>query len=169
MKPKEKGRGRAPAGRRPIRVGLLGIGTVGSGTFAVLARNQEEIARRAGVSITMSWVADKDLERARRLAGASATVTASSPEPTSWIRPAPSGAPMPDLASTWNPRSPRSQATCTSPVRSVARASRGGRVRPKISSAAARPSHGTTRVTTSPRRKTQASVTIAPLGVSIAP
>ena len=50
---------------RAINVGLLGIGTVGGGTFAVLARNQEEIARRAGCAITMKMVADKDLERAR--------------------------------------------------------------------------------------------------------
>ena len=33
----------------PIQVGLLGIGTVGNGTFQVLARNQEEIRRRAAV------------------------------------------------------------------------------------------------------------------------
>ena len=32
----------------PISVGLLGIGTVGGGTWDVLARNQEEIRRRAG-------------------------------------------------------------------------------------------------------------------------
>jgi Homoserine dehydrogenase len=32
----------------PIKVGLLGFGTVGSGTFTVLRRNQEEIKRRAG-------------------------------------------------------------------------------------------------------------------------
>ena len=50
---------------KSINVGLLGIGTVGGGTFAVLARNQEEIARRAGRAITMKIVADKDLERAR--------------------------------------------------------------------------------------------------------
>ena len=60
---------------KSINVGLLGIGTVGSGTFAVLARNQEEIARRAGVAITMKMVADKDIERARRLVGSKAVVT----------------------------------------------------------------------------------------------
>ena len=62
--------------RKAVNVGLLGIGTVGGGTFAVLARNQEEIERRAGCAITMKMVADKDLERARRLAGKNAAVTA---------------------------------------------------------------------------------------------
>ena len=65
---------------KPINVGLLGIGTVGGGTFAVLARNQEEIARRAGCAITMKMVADKDLERARRLVGTKAVVTADANE-----------------------------------------------------------------------------------------
>ena len=61
---------------KPINVGLLGIGTVGGGTFEVLARNQEEITRRAGRGIRIVMVADKDIERARKLAGGSATVTA---------------------------------------------------------------------------------------------
>ena len=61
---------------KPINVGLLGIGTVGGGTFAVLARNQEEIARRAGAAITMKIVADKDLDRARGIVGERAIVTA---------------------------------------------------------------------------------------------
>ena len=61
---------------KPIRVGLLGIGTVGSGTFEVLARNQEEIMRRAGRGIVITMVADKDVKRARRLVGKAATVTA---------------------------------------------------------------------------------------------
>jgi homoserine dehydrogenase len=61
---------------RPINVGLLGIGTVGGGTFAVLRRNQEEITRRAGRAITLKVVADQDLERARRIVGAAAEVTA---------------------------------------------------------------------------------------------
>jgi len=60
---------------KPINVGLLGIGTVGSGTFEVLARNQEEITRRSGRGIVISMVADKDLKRARRLVAKSATVT----------------------------------------------------------------------------------------------
>ena len=49
---------------KPIRVGLLGIGTVGGGTFTVLARNQEEITRRAGRPIEITVVADKDRARA---------------------------------------------------------------------------------------------------------
>ena len=40
----------------PIQVGLLGIGTVGSGTFHVLARNQQEILRRAGRGIRIAMV-----------------------------------------------------------------------------------------------------------------
>ena len=61
---------------KPIHVGLLGIGTVGGGTFEVLARNQEEITRRAGRGIVIKMVADKDVERARKLVGNKATVTA---------------------------------------------------------------------------------------------
>ncbi len=65
---------------KPIHVGLLGIGTVGSGTFEVLARNQEEITRRAGRGIVITVVADKDVERARKLAGKTAKVTADAGE-----------------------------------------------------------------------------------------
>ena len=48
---------------KPINVGLLGIGTVGGGTFEVLLRNQEEITRRAGRGIRIAMVADKDVDR----------------------------------------------------------------------------------------------------------
>ena len=54
---------------KPIQVGLLGIGTVGSGTYQVLARNQEEIRRRAGRGIEIAMVADLDVERARSVVG----------------------------------------------------------------------------------------------------
>ncbi|MGH8806159.1 MAG: Gfo/Idh/MocA family oxidoreductase, partial [Polaromonas sp.] len=53
----------------PIRVGLLGIGTVGLGTFNVLQRNQEEIRRRAGRGIEITMVADLDMARARAAVG----------------------------------------------------------------------------------------------------
>ncbi|MEO6352619.1 MAG: homoserine dehydrogenase [Burkholderiaceae bacterium] len=52
---------------KPIKVGLLGIGTVGSGTFNVLERNQEVIMRRAGRAIEITMVADLNTERAREL------------------------------------------------------------------------------------------------------
>ena len=54
---------------KPIQVGLLGIGTVGSGTFKVLQRNQEEIRRRAGRGIEITMVADLDTERAAAIVG----------------------------------------------------------------------------------------------------
>ena len=46
---------------KPISIGLLGIGTVGGGTFSVLGRNHAEIVRRAGRDLVISVVADKDL------------------------------------------------------------------------------------------------------------
>ncbi|WP_311221664.1 MULTISPECIES: homoserine dehydrogenase [unclassified Acidovorax] len=55
---------------KPIQVGLLGIGTVGSGVFNVLQRNQEEIRRRAGRGIEITMVADLDVDRARAAVGA---------------------------------------------------------------------------------------------------
>ena len=54
---------------KPIQVGLLGIGTVGSGTFNVLKRNQEEIQRRAGRGIEITMVADLDVARAQSIVG----------------------------------------------------------------------------------------------------
>ncbi|MGO4328679.1 homoserine dehydrogenase [Cupriavidus sp. 2TAF22] len=60
----------------PIKVGLLGIGTVGSGTFNVLQRNQEEIRRRAGRGIEIAMVADLNTERARELTGGQVEVVA---------------------------------------------------------------------------------------------
>ena len=59
---------------KPIQVGLLGIGTVGSGTFKVLQRNQEEIQRRAGRAIRITVVADLDVARARGIVGDAAQV-----------------------------------------------------------------------------------------------
>jgi len=60
---------------KPINVGLLGIGTVGGGTFTVLRRNEAEITRRAGRAIRISVVADKDTALAKRIAGDSVRIT----------------------------------------------------------------------------------------------
>ncbi len=59
---------------KPIQVGLLGIGTVGSGTFNVLRRNQHEIQRRAGRGIEITMVADLDVARAQSIVGPGVTV-----------------------------------------------------------------------------------------------
>jgi homoserine dehydrogenase len=60
---------------KPINVGLLGIGTVGGGTFTVLSRNEAEITRRAGRPIRVVQVADKNLELARQVTGGKVAVT----------------------------------------------------------------------------------------------
>jgi homoserine dehydrogenase len=60
---------------KPINVGLLGIGTVGGGTFTVLQRNAEEITRRAGRPIRITVVADKNLELAKQVTGGKCRVT----------------------------------------------------------------------------------------------
>jgi homoserine dehydrogenase len=65
---------------KPIQVGLLGLGTVGSGTFNVLQRNQEEIRRRAGRSIQITMVAARNVERARGIVGDAAKVVADARE-----------------------------------------------------------------------------------------
>jgi len=54
---------------KPIKVGLLGLGTVGAGTFKVLQRNQQEITRRAGRGIEISMIAVRNIEKARAVVG----------------------------------------------------------------------------------------------------
>ncbi|MDR3100533.1 MAG: homoserine dehydrogenase [Paraburkholderia sp.] len=56
----------------PIKVGLLGFGTVGSGTFTVLRRNQEEIKRRAGRGIEVARIAVRNPAKATAALGAEA-------------------------------------------------------------------------------------------------
>ena len=60
---------------KPINVGLLGIGTVGGGTFTVLSRNEAEITRRAGRPIRIVQVADKNLELAKLATGGQVALT----------------------------------------------------------------------------------------------
>ncbi|AYM77701.1 homoserine dehydrogenase [Janthinobacterium agaricidamnosum] len=52
---------------KSIKIGLLGLGNVGYGTFSVLKRNQEEIKRRAGRGIDVVAVAVRDVARAEAL------------------------------------------------------------------------------------------------------
>ena len=49
---------------KPVKVGLLGLGTVGGGTFNVLNRNAEEITRRAGRGIIVSHAAAREYDPA---------------------------------------------------------------------------------------------------------
>ncbi len=55
----------AQTSMKPLQVGLLGMGTVGAGTWTVLRRNEEEITRRAGRPIRISMIATRSLDRAR--------------------------------------------------------------------------------------------------------
>lgn len=50
---------------KPVKVGVLGLGTVGGGTVNVLKRNAAEIARRAGRDIIITRASAKDLDKAR--------------------------------------------------------------------------------------------------------
>lgn len=60
---------------KAINAGLLGIGTVGGGTFEVLHRNSEEITRRAGRPIRILTVADRNLEHAGKIVRERARIT----------------------------------------------------------------------------------------------
>jgi len=60
---------------KPINVGLLGIGTVGGGTYTVLTRNEAEITRRAGRPIRITVVAEKNLALARQVTASKVRIT----------------------------------------------------------------------------------------------
>ncbi|MEP7181062.1 MAG: homoserine dehydrogenase [Betaproteobacteria bacterium] len=59
---------------KPLQVGLLGLGTVGMGLWTVLRRNEEEITRRAGRPIRITWIAERALDMAREKTGGAAGV-----------------------------------------------------------------------------------------------
>lgn len=60
---------------KELKVGLLGIGTVGGGTYTVITRNQADIARRIGGNIRIVQVADRNLELAKQVTGGQVAVT----------------------------------------------------------------------------------------------
>ncbi|MGZ8271251.1 MAG: homoserine dehydrogenase, partial [Methylophilus sp.] len=60
---------------KQLNVGLLGIGTVGGGTYTVLTRNQAEISRRLGSDIKIVQVADRNLAHAKEVTGGNVALT----------------------------------------------------------------------------------------------
>jgi homoserine dehydrogenase len=60
---------------KQLNVGLLGIGTVGGGTYTVLTRNQAEISRRLGSNIKIVQVADRNLDHAKEVTGGNVALT----------------------------------------------------------------------------------------------
>lgn len=60
---------------KSLKVGLLGIGTVGGGTYTVLTRNLAEIKRRVGTEIVIVQVADRNIEHATQVTGGNVAVT----------------------------------------------------------------------------------------------
>lgn len=60
---------------KQLKVGLLGIGTVGGGTYTVLTRNAAEISRRLGGTIQIVQVADRNVEHAKQVTGGQVEVT----------------------------------------------------------------------------------------------
>lgn len=60
---------------KPIQVGVLGLGTVGRGTYEVLQRNQNEIARRAGRGIEIAAIAVRNIDKARAIVGSQIAVS----------------------------------------------------------------------------------------------
>ena len=60
---------------KPIRIGLLGFGTVGRGTYEVLQRNQHEIARRAGRGIEVAAITVRDVDKARAVVGSKVPIS----------------------------------------------------------------------------------------------
>jgi homoserine dehydrogenase len=65
---------------KPIQVGLMGLGTVGSGVFHVLSRNREEIQRRAGRGIELVMVSRRNLAQAQAIVGDQVRIVADARE-----------------------------------------------------------------------------------------
>lgn len=61
---------------KPVRVGLVGLGTVGAGVFRTLRDNHDEIVRRVGCDIVVTMACRRDLARARAVVGDQLRLTA---------------------------------------------------------------------------------------------
>ena len=57
-----------------MNVGLIGVGTVGGGTYKVLTENFQEIFHKTGMEIKVTLVADKNVALAKQLVGTSIPV-----------------------------------------------------------------------------------------------
>lgn len=60
---------------KQLNVGILGLGTVGGGTYRVLTRNASEISRRIGIAINVVQVADKNVNHAKNIVADNVDVT----------------------------------------------------------------------------------------------
>ncbi len=65
---------------KPLQIGLIGFGTVGSGTYELLKRNQHQIQRRLGRGLHISMVADLDTEKVKSVVDADCTVVSDANE-----------------------------------------------------------------------------------------
>ncbi len=60
---------------KPVKIGLLGLGTVGGGTVNVLERNRDEITRRAGRGVQVVIASARDVNKKRTCSMAGITLT----------------------------------------------------------------------------------------------
>src|SRR5262245_19061442 len=61
--------------KKKINVGIIGLGTVGSGAVRILTENADLIQRRIGVPIEVKRIAVRDLKRDRGLTLPAGTLT----------------------------------------------------------------------------------------------
>ena len=59
---------------KPLHIGLIGFGTVGSATYQLLKRNQHQIQRRLGRALHIRMVADLDTEKVKAVVDADCAV-----------------------------------------------------------------------------------------------
>lgn len=59
---------------KPLQIGLIGFGTVGSATYQLLKRNQHQIQRRLGRALQIRMVADLDTEKVKAVVDADCAV-----------------------------------------------------------------------------------------------